>query len=145
VGQFGAGRANHSFLIHLPSYSRNVTYTSVVGNALRQIRLPKQIGTMRQIRKTVFACLLLTTLLTSCKGYYNDTMDWMDNIKPGTTLKDVKRDQPDFVKINWDKPDTVDNQVRFWVTEIKGSNDILGMSHLLVFVEDKYTGRESHK
>lgn len=24
---FGASRANHSFVIHLPSYSRNITYT----------------------------------------------------------------------------------------------------------------------
>lgn len=100
---------------------------------------------MKEIIKTVLILALLTTLATSCKDYYNDTMDWMDNLKPGTTLEDVMKDQPDFVKINWDKPDTVDNQVRYWVTEIKGSNDILGMSHLLVFVDNKYTGRESHK
>ena len=27
---FGAGRANQSYLLYLPSYARNVTYTSVV-------------------------------------------------------------------------------------------------------------------
>jgi len=84
-------------------------------------------------------------LLTCCKSYYNETIDWMDNIELGTSLKEVKKGQPDFVKINWDKPDTLDNQVRYWVTEIKGNKDILAMSHLLVFVDNKYTGRESHK
>ena len=88
---------------------------------------------------------LLTVLLTACKSYYNDTIDWMDNIELGTSLNEVKIHQPDFVKINWDKPDTLDNQVHFWVTEIKGNKDMLAMSHLLVFVDNKYTGRESHK
>jgi len=95
--------------------------------------------------KSILGLLTVLLLLTSCKSYYNDTIDWMDNLKPGTSLADVKKMQPDFVKINWDKPDTVDNQVRFWVTEIKGNKDALAMSHLLVFVNNKYTGRESHK
>jgi hypothetical protein len=30
---FGAGRANQSYLLHLPSYARNVTYTNVMHNA----------------------------------------------------------------------------------------------------------------
>lgn len=119
-------------------------YFNVVGNALRQIRI-RTNEMMRGITKTVFVCMLMTFLTNSCKDYYNDTIDWMDNLEPGTTLEDVKRGQPDFVTINWDKPDTVDNQVRFWVTEIKGSNDVLRMNHLLVFVDKKYAGRESHK
>ena len=83
--------------------------------------------------------VLLTALLTACKNYYNDT-----NIEPGTSLEEVKKLQPDFVKIDWDNPDTVANEVRFWVTEIKGNKDMLAMSHLLVFVDNKYSGRESH-
>jgi hypothetical protein len=89
--------------------------------------------------------VMLIILLGSCKSYYNDTIDWIDNIKPGTTIEEVKKNQPDFVEINWSKPDTVDNQVRFWVTKIKGDKDVLSMSHLLVFVDSKFTGRESHK
>jgi len=95
--------------------------------------------------KSILGPLTIVLLLTSCKSYYNDTIDWMDNIEQGTSLKDVKRSQPDFVKINWNEPDTVDKQVRYWVTEIKGNRDMLAMSHLLVFVDNKYTGRESHK
>ena len=30
---FGAGRANQSYLLYLPSYARNVTYTSVVAHS----------------------------------------------------------------------------------------------------------------
>jgi len=30
---FGAGRANQSYLLHLPSYARNVTCTNVIHNA----------------------------------------------------------------------------------------------------------------
>ena len=93
-----------------------------------------------------FAYLLILVLsLTSCKDHYNDSIEWMDNIKPGTTLQDIKKDQPDFLTIDWDKPDTLDNQIRYTVTEIKGNNDILAMTHLLVFVDNKFQGRESHK
>jgi len=93
-----------------------------------------------------YGLLLLTILLMgSCKNYYNDTIDWADSIEQGTTLDKVKLNQPDFVTVNWDKPDTVDNQVRFWITEMKGSKDGLAMNHLLVFVDNKYVGRESHK
>ena len=88
---------------------------------------------------------ILFALTMSCKSYYNDTIDWMDNLKPGTSLTDVKKTQPDFVKINWDKPDTVNNQIRYWVTGIKGNKDVLAMNQLLVFVDNKYIGRESHK
>jgi hypothetical protein len=35
-GSFGASRANQSYLLYLPSYARNVTYTSVVAHALGQ-------------------------------------------------------------------------------------------------------------
>ena len=100
---------------------------------------------MRRIISAVFIFVWVVALLTSCKDYYNDTMDWIDIIDQGTPLEEVIRKQPDFVKINWEMPDTVGNQVRFWVTEIKGSNDVLGMSHLLVFVDSKYVGLESHK
>ena len=100
---------------------------------------------MKKLTNRILTLVLLAALLTACKSYYNDTIDWMDNIELGTSLGDVKKHQPDFVKINWDKPDTVDNQVRFWVSEIKGNTDMLAMSHLLVFVDNKYTGREPHK
>jgi len=89
--------------------------------------------------------MTIVLLLTSCKSYYNDTIDWMDNIETGTNLEDVKRSQPDFVEIDWSKPDTLAQGLRFRIKNIKGNNDMLNMEHYLVFSGNKYTGRESHK
>jgi hypothetical protein len=95
--------------------------------------------------KSILGVLTIVLLLTSCKSYYNDTIDWMNNIKLGTSLEDVKTNQPDFVEIDWNKPDTLDAGVRFRIEKIKGNNDILNMEHYLVFSDNKYTGRESSK
>jgi len=53
VGQFRSSRANQSYLLHLPSYARNVTYTNVGGNFAGQMRL-QVLG-------------LLIIILTSCR------------------------------------------------------------------------------
>lgn len=95
--------------------------------------------------KSILGLLTIVLLLTSCKSYYNETIDWMDNIELGTRLEDVKTNQPDFIEIDWNKPDTLDNELRFRIKKIKGNNDILNMDHYLVFSDNKYTGRESHK
>ncbi len=39
MGQFRSSRANQSYLLHLPSYARNVTYTSIGGNLLMRLKL----------------------------------------------------------------------------------------------------------
>ena len=102
---------------------------------------------MRHNSLNVISQLLLFILCftTNCKNHYNETIDWSDNIKKGTNIQKVKEDQPDFVTIDWSNPDTLKNQIRFPITKIKGSNDVLGMSHYLVFIDNKYEGRESHK
>jgi hypothetical protein len=100
---------------------------------------------MKRINNRLGTILLLTILLTACKSYYNDTIDWMDSIELGTSLDEVKNSQPDFVKINWDKPDTLENQIRFEIIEIKGNKDVLAMSHYLVFIDNKFEGRGSIK
>lgn len=95
--------------------------------------------------KSILKILAIVLLLTSCKSYYNDTIDWMDKIELGTSLEDVKKNQPDFVEIDWNKPDTLDEGLRFRIERIKGNNDILNMEHYLVFSDNKYTGRQSSK
>jgi hypothetical protein len=50
--------------------------------------------------KPIFGLLTIVLFLTSCKSYYNDTIDWMDNIELGTSLEDVKKSQPDFVEVD---------------------------------------------
>jgi len=92
-----------------------------------------------------FNLITLTVLLTSCKSYYNDTIEWMDNIELGTKIEEVKKTKPDYVEINWNKPDTIDNQIRFKIIKIRGNKDILAMEHYLVFVDKKFEGHESHK
>jgi len=88
-------------------------------------------------------CIL--TVLTACKDYYNDTIHWADNIKAGTNIQIVKNNQPDFLEVAWDKPDTLDNNLLYKIKEIKGSHDPLNMSHYLVFIDGKYQGRRPHK
>jgi len=83
--------------------------------------------------------------LIACKDYYNDTIDWIDNLQVGANIQTIKNNQPDFIKIAWDKPDTLNNEFRYAITEIKGNRDILNMQHFLVFSDDKYVGRSFHK
>ena len=64
----------------------------------------EKIMTMRILIKSLLGPVILTIVLAACKSYYNDTIEWMDNIELGATLDDVKRNQPDFVKIDWGKP-----------------------------------------
>jgi hypothetical protein len=89
--------------------------------------------------------ILLLTVSTACRSYYNDTIMWADNIKVGTDIQTVKNSKPDFIEINWNQPDTFDNKICYLITKIKGNRDILGMSNYLVFTDNKYQGRRPHK
>ncbi|MBA6156517.1 hypothetical protein H3Z83_08335 [Tenacibaculum sp. S7007] len=93
-----------------------------------------------------FSIILIFLLtLTSCKDYYNDTITWMDNLESELTIENVQKVQPNYIEIDWKNPQIVDDQKWYLITKIKGNNDILGMSHFLVFVEEKYQYRESKK
>ena len=72
-------------------------------------------------------------------------IDWTDKIEIGTDIGIVKNNQPDFVKITWNKPIKSEEKIFYEITEIKGNNDILDMSNFLVFEDDKYQGLQSHK
>ena len=89
--------------------------------------------------------LIFLITLTSCKDYYNDTIGWMDNLESGLSIEKVKKIQPNYIEIDWGNPQIFDNEKWYLITKIKGNNDILGMSHFLVFVEEKYQYRESKK
>lgn len=89
--------------------------------------------------------ILFFLTLTSCKDYYNDTIDWMDNLESGLSVENVQNVQPNFIEIDWDNPLTFDNEKWYLITKIEGSNDILGMSHYLVFINNIYQYRESKK
>ena len=93
----------------------------------------------------LICCLALFVVLNSCKNYYNETIDWMDSISVGTNLETVKKTQPDFVEINWNKPLKIGNESYYEIIEINGNYDILNMSNYLVFVNGKFQGRDSKK
>jgi hypothetical protein len=92
----------------------------------------------KHILKIIFICLVF--LVTGCRNYYNETIEWMDNLKPQTNIEIVKENQPEFVKIDWEDPEKKGNEKWYYIQNIKGNYDPLGMSHQLVFIEDKYIG-----
>ena len=71
--------------------------------------------------KSILGPLTIVLFMISCKSYYNDTIDWMDKIEPGTSLEDVKKSQPNFVEIDWNNPDTLDEGLRFRIEKLKGT------------------------
>lgn len=72
-------------------------------------------------------------------------LEWIETIEIGLTIEDVKNMQPDYLEIDWEHPQTFENENWYMVTKIKGHNDILGMSNFLVFIDEKYQGREVRK
>lgn len=100
--------------------------------------------------RPLFSLFMILTIvvLTSCKDYYNDMIQWADSIKVGTDIKEVKQSQPDFVEVDWSQPaiiDTLANQTGYLIKSIKGNTDILKMENYLEFKNDKYIGRMAHK
>ncbi|WP_430413170.1 hypothetical protein [Kordia sp.] len=89
--------------------------------------------------------LLILFLAISCKNYYNEMLDWIDTIEIGLNIEDVKNMQPDYLEIDWEDPQNFENEKWYLITKIKGNNDVLGMSNFLVFIDDKYQGREVRK
>ncbi len=85
-------------------------------------------------------------ILTSCKDYHNDMAKWANDIPSGTVPQRVKAVQPDYLTIDWDNPDTLDNgMIRYNVTNIKGHNDALKMAYFLEFDNNGYRGQFAHK
>lgn len=93
----------------------------------------------------ILILLSISIAVVSCKDYYNETIDWADNLENEQSFKDVQKEQPSYIEIDWENPQIVDNQKWYMITKIKGNNNILGMSHYLVFIEDKFQYRESKK
>ncbi len=86
------------------------------------------------------------TVLTGCKDYHNDMVEWAGNIDIGTDVATVKANQPDYLKVEWDNPDTLDNSIlRFYISEIKGHHDILKMDYFLEFDKNGFRGQFAHK
>ena len=101
---------------------------------------------MKQNYKIFILILILMTFLSGCKNYQNEMFDWSSCIPIGTDLKTVKKDQPEFLEIDWENPDTLDNgMTRYNVTKIKRNYDILKMAYFLEFENNEFRGLFGHK
>ena len=93
-----------------------------------------------------FIFLFSIVVVVSCKDYYNNTIQWADNIETELNITEVQKQQPKFIEVDWNNPlTTSDNEKWYLITKIKGNRDILSMSHFLVFKDGKYKYRESKK
>lgn len=68
-------------------------------------------------------------------------ISWADNIPVGTPVDSVKKYQPDFITVDWDKPDKSDSSKSYTIIKVKGNSDILKMNNTLNFKNDRYIGR----
>ena len=96
-------------------------------------------------KRSITLAFLLTLIQFSCKDHYNDTIDWMNKLDSTMTITDVIMIQPDFLEIDWNKADTVDYDIIFDISKIKGNHDILNMQHSLVFRDSVFRNTMSHK
>ncbi len=88
-----------------------------------------------------FVLLLLTiTFLYAYKDNYSETIIWIDNIQAGTDIETVKNQQPGFVKIAWEEPESLNHLVLYEVTKIKGNFSGSGKIHYLTFAGNKFKG-----
>ena len=75
--------------------------------------------------------LLLFGLLSSCNNQ-DKMLEWVENIPINTSIEEVKKSQPTFIKVNWEDP-LIHNDDFYYSLDFKYNNDILQMEHLLVF------------
>ena len=92
-------------------------------------------------------CLvILCVIIFSCKNYYNETLHWIDNIPLSTDITKVKACQPSYVIIDWKNPRIYnDSTYAYKIEKIRGSDDVLNMSHYLIFRNNKFLTRQSKK
>ncbi|MGJ8684269.1 MAG: hypothetical protein ACSHWW_06580 [Nonlabens sp.] len=95
--------------------------------------------------KAIISLVFTIFFFISCKDYYNDAIHWADEIETGSMIEEVKEIQPNYLEIDWNNPQVNGNEKLFLITSIKGNHDILNMSNYLVFENDKFKGRTSHK
>ena len=88
----------------------------------------------------------VTFILSACTNNHNKMIEWADKIAIGSSVQSVKQIQPDYLKIDWNKPDTLHNGfIRFYITDIDGNYDALKMSYFLEFDSSGYRGQFSRK
>lgn len=80
---------------------------------------------MRQLKFIMSISLII--ILFACKDRYNEAIAWMDGIEIGTSIAEVKFNQPDYLKILWSNPltstDSLDEKTyQYLIYDIDGSH-----------------------
>lgn len=70
---------------------------------------------------------------------------WADGIPVGITIDSVKKLQPRYIKIPWERPEKSNNETKFSIEHSRGNSDALKMANYLIFIDNKYEGRRAHK
>ncbi|MEO0789116.1 MAG: hypothetical protein AAFY36_10650 [Bacteroidota bacterium] len=82
--------------------------------------------------------------LVSCENNYNIMVSWSEQIPVGTHMDTVKANTPSGVVVNWQRADTIQDEV-YYEVYVKNNYDILGMQNFLVFYSDRFVRRSAIK
>jgi hypothetical protein len=88
--------------------------------------------------------LTALSILTSCNDHSDDAIIWLNNLETGTSLESIKESQPDFIEIDWNKPDTAGYK-SYYKVSVDGSTNILNKTHELVFIRGRFQGCSHHR
>jgi hypothetical protein len=89
--------------------------------------------------------VMLLLLIAACNNRYNQMIEWSDGIEIGSSMEQVRRGQPEYVKVDWQKPQVFENETWYQIVEVKGSTDMQEMNNYLVFIGTKYQRRIAMK
>lgn len=104
------------------------------------------LGMTKNKFKHIGIALILIVVFQSCKSHQNDFLTWSDNIPPNTSIEAVRSSQPEFVIIDWNNPETLENgNQQFYITDIEGSQDVLKMGYYLEFDSLGFVSRFAQK
>jgi len=82
-------------------------------------------------RVAVFLGLIV---LSSCKDYHKDMLEWAESIPAASSLGFVKSSTPGYLEIDWNNPHQVDKGItRYTITAIQGHQDPVSIHFYLEF------------
>ena len=94
----------------------------------------------------LFVFIVLQSCQNSKENNYNKMLDWTEQMEKGTTITVVKKYQPSYVTVFWDKPDSISKIIRYPI-EPKYYFDPLNLSIPNYLAFDSlggYVGRQYH-
>jgi hypothetical protein len=82
-------------------------------------------------RVAVFLGLIV---LSSCKDYHKDMLEWANELPTNSSREQVKVLAPDYLVIDWENPEQVNSYIyRYEITKIRGHEDPVQIKFYLEF------------